>query len=63
MRARTAREKGLVADELRQHIWPLLPSKQPIRPLIDRTFPLVEAFRAHQRMEAGEHIGKIVLLP
>jgi len=24
-------------------------------------FPLKEAWRAHERMEAGEHIGKIVL--
>jgi NADPH:quinone reductase-like Zn-dependent oxidoreductase len=30
-------------------------------PVIDRIFPLVEAWRAHERMEEGSHIGKIVL--
>ena len=32
-----------------------------IRPVMDETFPLDRAADAHRRMEAGEHIGKIVL--
>jgi NADPH:quinone reductase-like Zn-dependent oxidoreductase len=28
---------------------------------MDRSYPLAEAGAAHARMEAGEHIGKIVL--
>jgi hypothetical protein len=32
-----------------------------IRPVIDSTFPLREAARAHERMESGQHIGRIVL--
>jgi len=28
---------------------------------MDRTFPLAQAAAAHARMEAGEHVGKIVL--
>jgi NADPH:quinone reductase-like Zn-dependent oxidoreductase len=31
------------------------------RPAIDEVFPLSEAQAAHERMEAGEHLGKIVL--
>ena len=31
------------------------------RPVIDSVFPLAEARRAHQRLEAGEQFGKIVL--
>ena len=31
------------------------------RPLIDKVFPLEEARAAHERMEAGEQLGKIVL--
>jgi NADPH:quinone reductase-like Zn-dependent oxidoreductase len=31
------------------------------RPLIDEVFPLSEARAAHERMEAGEQLGKIVL--
>ena len=31
------------------------------RPVVDRTFPLAEARAAHERLEAGEQLGKIVL--
>jgi NADPH:quinone reductase-like Zn-dependent oxidoreductase len=31
------------------------------RPVIDQAFPLSEARAAHERMEAGEQLGKIVL--
>jgi putative PIG3 family NAD(P)H quinone oxidoreductase len=62
MRARTAAQKGMVAKSLRKEVWPLLPAKQMIRPVIDTSFPLIEAWRAHERLEASEHIGKILLL-
>jgi NADPH:quinone reductase-like Zn-dependent oxidoreductase len=29
--------------------------------MIDKVYPLAEAAQAHARMEAGDHIGKIVL--
>ena len=32
------------------------------RPVIDRVFPLAEARAAHERLEAGEQFGKIVLV-
>jgi NADPH:quinone reductase-like Zn-dependent oxidoreductase len=32
-----------------------------VRPVVDEVFPLAEAAAAHERMEAGEHIGKIIL--
>ena len=31
------------------------------RPVVDEVFPLAEARAAHERMEAGEQLGKIVL--
>ena len=31
------------------------------RPIVDRVFPLAEAKAAHERLEAGEQLGKIVL--
>jgi putative PIG3 family NAD(P)H quinone oxidoreductase len=61
MRARTPEQKGEVAQRLLKEVWPLLPGKNPIRPVIDATFPLRDARLAHERMESGEHIGKIVL--
>jgi NADPH:quinone reductase-like Zn-dependent oxidoreductase len=32
-----------------------------VKPIVDDVFPLDEAAAAHERMEAGDHIGKIVL--
>ncbi len=32
-----------------------------LRPLVDQVFPLAEARTAHERLEAGEQLGKIVL--
>lgn len=61
MRARTPAEKGEIARRLLRDVWPLLPPKNPIRPVIDSTFPLRDAYLAHERMEGGDHIGKIVL--
>jgi NADPH:quinone reductase len=62
MRARTPAQKGEVAHSLLRDIWPLLPAKLSIKPVLDSTFPLSETFRAHFRMEGGEHLGKIVLI-
>ena len=63
LRARTPAQKGEIARALRQRVWPLLPSKDPIRPVVDSVFPFVRAGEAHERMEASAHIGKIVLVP
>ncbi len=60
MRARSNVFKGLVADEIFREVWPLV-EQGDLRPQMDRIFPLAEAAQAHARMEAGEHIGKIVL--
>jgi NADPH2:quinone reductase len=61
LRARTPAEKGAVAKAVFRDIWPLLPAKDPIRPLIDSTFPLRDARLAHERLESGDHIGKVLL--
>jgi NADPH:quinone reductase len=44
-----------------EHVWPLLEAGR-VKPVIDRTFPLVQAADAHRRMESSEHVGKIVLV-
>jgi putative PIG3 family NAD(P)H quinone oxidoreductase len=61
LRPRSVAFKGLVAEELRREIWPFVESGQ-LRPVMDRSYPLREAAAAHARMEAGEHVGKIVLV-
>lgn len=60
LRARSVSFKTLVADELHRTVWPHV-IEGKLRPVIDMTFPLAEAAHAHMRMEAGDHVGKIVL--
>ncbi len=60
LRARPVAEKGAVANSLRREIWPLIANGK-IKPVIDSTFPLAEAAKAHARMETSAHVGKIVL--
>ncbi len=61
LRPRSAEFKSLLAEEIARVAWPFVESGQ-LRPVMDQTFPLAEAAAAHARMEAGEHIGKIVLV-
>ncbi len=60
LRARPDRFKALLCDEISRTVWPLVESGE-LRPEMDRIYPLAEAAAAHARMEAGDHIGKIVL--
>ena len=62
LRPRPVAFKSAVAEEIRREVWPFVESGQ-LRPVMDKSFPLGEAPAAHARMEAGAHIGKIVLLP
>ncbi len=62
LRARPVSFKTLVAEELQRHVWPLVVEGK-LRPVMDQSFPLAEAAAAHARMEAGAHIGKIILIP
>ncbi len=61
LRARTNEQKGAIAQALREHVWPRLPARDPIRPIVDSTFPLEDAPAAHRRLDSSLHIGKIVL--
>jgi NADPH:quinone reductase-like Zn-dependent oxidoreductase len=42
-----------------QSVWELVAAGKA-RPTVDRVFPLAEARAAHERLEAGEQLGKIV---
>lgn len=61
LRARTVAKKAEVAQGLRDKIWPLLDAGQ-VRPIVHATFPLAEARRAQEMMEASTHLGKILLV-
>lgn len=62
LRARPAEEKAAICRSVTEHVWPLVRDGR-LRPIIDRVLPLAEAGDAHRAMEAGEHIGKILLTP
>jgi putative PIG3 family NAD(P)H quinone oxidoreductase len=60
LRPRSAEFKSLVADELSRAVWPHVEAGK-LKPVIDSVFPLADAAEAHRRIEAGDHVGKIVL--
>lgn len=60
LRPRPVSFKAHIAAELETHVWPLLAERR-VAPVMDMIFPLKEAWRAHERMEEGGHVGKIVL--
>ena len=60
LRPRSLEFKTMVADEIVRTVWPYVEGGR-LKPVIDSTFPLAQAAAAHARMEAGDHVGKIVL--
>lgn len=60
LRARSAVEKGVIAAELQRQVWPLIEAGR-VKPKVHQVFPLAQAAAAHRLMEAGTHIGKLVL--
>ena len=60
LRPRSSGFKSLVADEIMRTVWPFV-EQGKLRPAMDQRFALTDAAKAHARMDAGEHFGKIVL--
>lgn len=60
LRARDIAFKAMVRDEIAQTVWPYVEGNR-LKPVMDQAFPLEAAVAAHARMEAGDHVGKIVL--
>ena len=60
MRPRTAVEKESIRDDLEDNVWPLLEDGD-IAPVMHAIVPFSEVAEAHRLMEAGDHIGKIVM--
>ncbi|GGZ04864.1 NAD(P)H-quinone oxidoreductase [Novosphingobium colocasiae] len=60
LRPRSDTFKALLAQEIADQVWPLV-ADGALRPVMDAAFPLDRAADAHRRMEAGDHVGKIVL--
>ncbi|MEO0429802.1 MAG: NAD(P)H-quinone oxidoreductase [Pseudomonadota bacterium] len=60
LRPRSADFKAAVAAELAAEAWPLFP-KGKLRPVTHKVFPMEEVRAAHEALEAGGHLGKILL--
>jgi NADPH2:quinone reductase len=60
LRPRDAGEKARLAAVVEREVWPLVQSGA-FRPIVDRTFALERAAEAHAYLEAGDHLGKVVL--
>ncbi|MBL8712059.1 MAG: NAD(P)H-quinone oxidoreductase [Alphaproteobacteria bacterium] len=52
--------KGEIAKALKKNIWPLVARKK-IRCVIDSVYTLDEAQKAHEHLEVGNHVGKVIL--
>lgn len=61
LRNREMNFKSLLAKEIETQIWPLLENGN-FKPVIYQSFPLQEAYKAHEVLESSKHIGKIVLI-
>ncbi|MGJ4923647.1 NAD(P)H-quinone oxidoreductase [Bradyrhizobium sp. HKCCYLRH2060] len=60
LRPRSNADKAAMVAAIEAKVMPFLREGR-IKPLMDSTFPLVDAAKAHARMETSQHIGKIVL--
>ena len=60
LRPRSVDEKARLAAEVERVAWPWVAAGK-LKPIVDATFPLADAAKAHAHLEAGEHVGKVVL--
>ncbi len=60
LRPRSDEFKGLLCDEIYRNVWPDVVAGK-LRPEMDKSFALEDAAAAHEYMESGGHVGKIVL--
>ncbi len=60
MRGRSAEEKHVIAKELVAKVWPLIESGE-CKPMIYQVFDFNDVKKAHEALDKGDHIGKVVL--
>ena len=61
LRPRSREAKAGFARALEAKVWPLLASGK-VKVVLEATFALTAAADAHRRLEAGAHVGKVVLV-
>jgi NADPH:quinone reductase len=60
LRPRSIEQKSVLARAVEEHLWPLFGNER-LRPVVFKTFPMELAAEAHRLIEAGLHMGKVVL--
>jgi NADPH2:quinone reductase len=60
LRPRSLEEKTALRDGILEAVWPWV-NEGKLKPLIFKSFPLSQAGAAHEALEKGDHVGKIVL--
>ncbi|MEU6746209.1 NAD(P)H-quinone oxidoreductase [Spirillospora sp. NPDC046719] len=61
LRTRPAAQKAAIVAEVQQRVWPMI-ENGAVQLIIDQRLPMAEAAEAHRHMEAGRHVGKILLV-
>ncbi|MBN9595752.1 MAG: NAD(P)H-quinone oxidoreductase [Afipia sp.] len=61
LRPRSVADKAAMVSAIEANAMPWLNDGR-VKPLMDSSFPLKDASKAHARMESSQHIGKIVLV-
>jgi NADPH:quinone reductase-like Zn-dependent oxidoreductase len=61
LRTRSKEQKAAIVAEVQENVWPMIESGA-VRLLVEQTVPMAEAAEAHRLMEAGGHLGKILLV-
>jgi len=61
LRPRSADEKARITAEVERVVWPWVASGK-VKAVVDATFPLADAAKAHAHLEAGAHVGKVLLI-
>ena len=62
LRIRNNKFKGQILSELKKFVFPLL-TERKIKCFVDSVFKFEDVVKAHQRIDEGKHIGKIILNP
>jgi NADPH:quinone reductase-like Zn-dependent oxidoreductase len=60
LRTWSLEQKAAIVAQVREHVWPLVEAGA-IGPVIEAEVPMRDAAQAHRILEAGEHVGKVLL--
>ncbi|MFF9884473.1 MULTISPECIES: NAD(P)H-quinone oxidoreductase [Streptomyces] len=61
LRTRSKEHKAEIVAEVRKNVWPMI-ENGAVKLVVDRTLPMADAAEGHRLMEAGGHLGKILLV-